>query len=208
MGKLMPGLLLMLIWILSGCQSSENTPGTSNIPSQISGASSPSAATNNLGDNPYEFEEAMRQAEGYSISTEIEWYATGKKMTLKRDDPRYAEFIKLFRYSAFGPSFSRISKTTINERQETVAVAVPYAWGYILTFNLKDGSTIWFNCSSENTWYETRDTIYKVGFDEQFRTFLEAMLTGENTPSSPPANISIEPEPGQYLYRVTGHLPE
>lgn len=75
---------------------------------------------------------------------------------------------------------------------------MPYAWGYILTFNLMNGSTIWFNCSSENTWYESKDTIYRGGFDSEFRSFLDTILS-DNIPNGPSADITLLPEPGSIL---------
>ncbi|HEX7475123.1 MAG TPA: hypothetical protein VF318_04085, partial [Dehalococcoidales bacterium] len=91
------------------------------------------------------------------------------------------------------------AQTKQNENGKTASVTVPYAWGYILKFSLINGSTIWFNCSSENTWYESKDAIYRGGFDSEFRNFLDALLSGDNLPNISPPDIAIQPGPGQTL---------
>jgi hypothetical protein len=184
---------------LSGCGNNESTEGPVSIPPETQ-VTSPSLSVSDVpSDDYYDYEEAVWQSEGYSLSAEIEWSATGKKVSIQRDDPQYAEFTRLFHYSAFGSPTSRTAKTVQNENQETIAVTIPYARGYVLTFSLKNSSIIWFNCSSENIWYESKDAIYKGGFDAEFRSFLEAMLA-DNIPNSPSPDITILPEPGQYLY--------
>jgi hypothetical protein len=149
--------------------------------------------------NSFDFEANLRQVEGYSISAEIEWYATGEKTLLTRDDPRYAEFIHLFNISINGEPLSRTSKDVDNDETPAISRTIPYAWGYILTFTLRDGSKVWFNCSSDNIWFETENDIYKSLFSQEFRLFLEETINIKEPDNALPG-IVIEPVPGKYLY--------
>ncbi len=58
----------------------------------------------------------------------------------------------------------------------TVEVTIPYAYGYFLTFELEDGTELWFNCAGEEIWYETDDAIYQASCSADFGAFLGELM--------------------------------
>jgi hypothetical protein len=178
-------LSLIAFLILGGCAGEPAEPESASL--------TPTASAAQLGDNPYDFEEALRQTEGYSVSVEIVKFATGKKVSLNRDDSRYVEFIQLFNFSVTGRFFIENDKTTAAGR------AITYVWGDILTFTLRDGSKVWYNCSGEYIWYDSMETIIQCSFSEDFHLFVEEILNHPSDYSSL-SGVTLQPEKGEFLY--------
>jgi|WetSurMetagenome_2_1015567.scaffolds.fasta_scaffold05171_7 hypothetical protein len=150
--------------------------------------------------DPADSETALLQVKGYSTSAEVLRYTTGESITLNRLDLEYAVFIHSFYMSYTGKGFATFDKSVDNGNSTAVSLTVPYAWGYILTYSLIDGSKIQYNCSSDNIWYDTKDTLFKAPFSEEFRSILEELFigtSGDNILSG----VSIQPGAGEYLYR-------
>ncbi len=158
----------------------------------LPGAATPTSATPTAA--PNESEKIFNQFNYYSTSVNVIWYASGQEVRLTRDDPRYAEFMRVFDYSINAPGGASIAKAGGSEPSTTV----PYALGYILTFGLLDGSRVVFNCSSENVWFENRDYIYRRPFSQNLHDFLDDLLSHPDAPALSP--ISIQPAVGQFLF--------
>jgi hypothetical protein len=103
--------------------------------------------------------------------------------------------MQIINLSAYEPSMLRIQQylsqavlknTTFKMRTivengvtKTVEVTIPYAYGYFLTFELEDGTELWFNCAGEEIWYETDEAIYQASCSADFGVFLGELM-GDN----------------------------
>jgi hypothetical protein len=189
--KWIVALLLIGFLLLVGCQ------GETKRPSKTPGSVASKSVTASRDYNSLPFEESLMQVQGYSTSVEITWPATGEKTLLSRNDPTYAEFMHLFYMSFNGERLNKVSK--IDEYGQMPTLNVPYSWGYVFLFTLRDSSRIWFNAKGENIRYESEDVIYEGGFSEEFRSFLE-QLSKTELRDAVISSIIIEPRPGEYLY--------
>jgi hypothetical protein len=188
-------LVIMLLPVLSCNGNSISSNSSTSVPSQS--VILPVIESIN---NPADSETALLQVKGYSTSAEVLRYATGESVILNRLDPEYAEFVYSFYVSYTGKGFERLAKSANNDNSSTVSLTIPYAWGYILTYTLFDGSKIQYNCDSDGIWYDTNDAIFKGPLNEDFRSFLEGLFVkpSEDVTLS---DVSIQPSVGEYLYR-------
>ena len=161
------------------------------------GAASPTVTATAPGASPTisESESIFNQFNYYSISVEIIRNASGQKLVLKRDDPRYAELMRVFNCSINAPGGTRTGKGEATGP----ATTVPYVLGNILTFKLLDGSNLVFNCATENVWFETKDFIYRRALSEDLRVFLDGLLAHPDAPELSP--IAVIPAAGQLLFQ-------
>ena len=162
----------------------------------LTGCQNATVNSQNPGPEANEFEGVYRKFRYYSTSVEVTWYASGQKIRVGRDDPRYAELIRAFFYSINAPGSNRIGKGSANGPETTV----PYSLGYVLTFSLLDGSKLVFNCSPDNVWFETRDFIHRLPFSEDLRFFLQDLLSYPDAPKLSP--ILIQPSANELLFKT------
>lgn len=136
------------------------------------------AAVEKTFDLPNGFSEAVEKVSLDSVRVEIRDVVSGKSIVVDRGDPRFEEVLGYLKTSPL-KKITHKTKTIVEENQTaTVSVTIPYPWGRVLYFELKDGSKIWFNCATENVWFETDQAIYQASFDPVFRAFLDEILDG------------------------------
>lgn len=120
-----------------------------------------------------DFSTAVEQVNHNSLRVVVLDSGSEQKVVMNNTDPRFENLLQHLNNSSLMKTIPKTTTIVEGNRTTTVTtVTIPYPWGYVLTFELKDGSTIWFNCATENIWFETDQAIYQASFDPAFNTFL------------------------------------
>jgi hypothetical protein len=204
--KALAMVAIISLVLLAGCQRATFESATSPSASPALSATTPTTGPNSESAIPTlsttmstivpnsEFENDLNKAEYYSTSVEIMRTASRQKVILDRTDPRFAEFIHVFHLSITGSQTVRYAKA-ING---SPGVTIPYVLGDILTFNLS-GSILTFDCATDKIWHETNAAIYKAGFSQEFRLFLDDLISSPDAPTQ--LSIPIQPSANEFLFR-------
>ena len=119
---------------------------------------------------------AVLLLESDAISVEIHFPdASSNRVIIEREDPRFAEIIQHLKKCISGSITQKTKVIVENGVTKTVHVAIPYAYGHFLDFELQDGAKMRFNVSDE-VWFETEETIYNAIYKPAFKDFLNAIL--------------------------------
>jgi hypothetical protein len=167
--------LILAIPSLTGC--------TSNAPS--------STSTMEPGYQLDEFAAFVAKANQYSTSVEIMEWTTGKKTVLTKDSQDFTEILRLLKASTTKQVTNKSANMVENGKTVTVQRTIPYPMGFIMTFDLKDGSKIKFNVTSDNIWFETDEAIYQASVNPDLYSMAKSISVADA--------ISISPSPGSYL---------
>jgi len=89
----------------------------------------------------------------------IEDYAAGKRALVDRSDPLFDKILGFLKST----TLKKATPKPLVQGTTTVSVAIPYPWGYFLTFELNDGSRLTFDlCHDGNgggvIWFEIEST--------------------------------------------------
>ncbi len=97
-----------------------------------------------------------------STSVEITEWTTGKKSALTTHNPDFTKILQFLSASTTKQVTSKSATVVENGKTVTVPRTIPYPMGFIMTFDLKDGSKVKFNVTSDNIWFETDEAIYQA----------------------------------------------
>jgi hypothetical protein len=125
-------------------------------------------------DNPYTFSEAVaaiQTAPNLTISLR-----DLPAINLSASDQSMQKVQHYLKDSSLKSTLLKKRTTVENGVTRTSEVTIPYAYGYILTFGMEDGSEVWFNCSEDTVWFETEEAIYQSSFSSEFSSFLDELL--------------------------------
>src|SRR3989304_7853354 len=108
------------------------------------------------------FASAVAMVNQDSSSVEVMEWTTGNKVTFTRGNPNFTEILRLLSTSTTKQITSESDIVVENGKTVTVQRTIPYPMGFIMTFDLKDGSKVKFNVTSDNIWFETDEAIYQA----------------------------------------------
>lgn len=146
--------IVSLAGVLAGCSET-----VSDISSKI--------------DNPSNFSEAVtaiQDAPELMIS-----HYDSPEINLASSDQSMQEVQRYLKDSILKSTTLKTQTIVENGVTKTIQVTIPYAYGYILTFGMEDGSEVWFNCSGDTVWFDADDAIYQSSFSSEFSAFLERL---------------------------------
>ncbi len=142
-----------------------------------------------------EFVSSVSLVNNDSISVEIVEYTTGKEVSLTRGNPSYDEILRLLSASTTEKTTLKTGTTIESGRTVTVQRTIPYAMGYILTFDLKSGRKVMFDVTSDRIWFETDEAIYQASINADLFTLVKSAISLSNSSSilpSPKLTASVE----------------
>lgn len=105
-------------------------------------------------------------------------------ITISASDSRVSSIQKYLSEAVLKGMTLKTRTMVENGVTSTVSVTIPYPYGYFLTFELKDGSEIRFNCATDNIWFETDEAIYQATFSSDFHAFLDNLIGQSITTAS------------------------
>jgi hypothetical protein len=139
----------------------------------LAGCSETASDISSTIDNPYTFSEAVaaiQAAPDLTISLR-----DLPAINLPASDLSMQEVQRYLKDPVLGSTTLKTQTIVENGVTKTIQVTIPYAYGYILTFGMEDGSEIWFNCSGDTVWFETQEAIYQASFSSDFCVLLERL---------------------------------
>ncbi len=165
--------LILAVPALTGC--TDNSPSVSLTEPELNG-----------------FASAVAMVNRDSISAEVTEWTTGNKVTFTRDNPNFTEILRLLGASTTEQVTSESAIVVENGKTVTVQRTIPYPMGFIITFDLKDGSKVKFNVTSDNIWFETDEAIYQASASPELYSLAKSSIGVADS-------ISISQSPGSYL---------
>jgi hypothetical protein len=167
--------LVLSVSALSGCALPAKS--LTVLPSSALSSSAPVASEMNT---DMSFEMAIQEIQ--DASTLVISGMSKPVLTIAAADPRMSSIQKYLSEAVLRVTTLKTRMMVENGVTSTVSVAIPYVWGYLLTFELNDGSQIRFNCS-DSIWFETNAAIYQASSSDDFSVYLNE-LTGQSIPST------------------------
>jgi hypothetical protein len=108
-----------------------------------------------------------------AFSVDIGEYSSTLRVTLPKDDSNFSVILKLLGDSTVQQVTPKHQSLIENGQPTTVTVGIPYAIGTIMSFHMRNGSDIIFNCTTEKIWFETNDAIYQASISPELRALLQ-----------------------------------
>ncbi|MCL2678940.1 MAG: hypothetical protein FWF18_01370 [Dehalococcoidia bacterium] len=146
------GALVFAMVASSGCSSS----ATANAPVQS-------------------FSVAVEQIQHTTKLTIYNYSASSRSVTLSENDSNLLLIKRCLAESSLQRTTGKFATVVDNGVTTTVQVTIPYAIGYILVFELNDGSQIRFN-SGTSIWFETDKAIYEGSFSADLQALLLSLF--------------------------------
>jgi len=114
----------------------------------------------------------------YSKKLEIEYYATGARVSIDKSSDYFNQIVNLLKTSHLEKLISKIVVTG----NMTGYITIPYPYCYLLTFELNNGTKLTLDLvPSDIVWYETKYRIYKIKTPSSLAELVENIISKANT---------------------------
>ena len=104
-------------------------------------------------------------------------------------------------------TLKKATEKTVVQGTTTVSVTIPYPYGYLLTFELNDGSKLKLDLVTENgvgvIWFESESTIYEVQVSSDLVKLLEKEFFPTPTPDVSPYLAEFRSHPELFISHTT-----